>query len=256
MQTLKVGSSGSGVTAWQQYLNSQGYSLTEDGNFGVATEAATKDFQQKHGLVVDGEVGPITFNFTESLYYPAPNIIKSNSDVLLWIKQNLNSQITVAVQGSYFSDDWLAAIACRETGGLITKYVNQGNSTVALLAPLMKGDFTDGQYHGFSFWQIDIRSFPTFITSGDWLDVQKSASKAVSDLQTMRQSLLNLGAASYNLSKDVFDRAITASFNAGSGNVIKMLRMGIDVDQCTTGGNYSQQVFSFRLTYTNLGNSL
>ena len=252
MTTLTLGSTGTEVMTWQKYLVTQGYALITDGNFGPAAEAATKDFQTKHGLVVDGEVGPITFNFAASLFHPAPNLIKSNSDVLGWIKANLSGLILSATKTTYFTEDWLAAIAARETGGLITKYVNQGNTTVESLAPLMKGDFTNGEYHGYSFWQIDIRSFPVFIASGDWLDVSKSASKAVSDLQTMKISLLNLGVTSLNLSTDVFDRAITASYNAGSGNVIKMLRTRANADLCTTGGNYSSQVFIFRQIYTSL----
>jgi len=40
----------------------------------------------------------------------------------------------------------------------------------------MKGDYgkrpadAAKQYHGFGFWQIDIASFPSFISSGKWVD--------------------------------------------------------------------------------------
>jgi hypothetical protein len=252
MQTLVIGSTGQEVITWQQYLNSQGYALTADGNFGPATEAATKNFQQRHGLVVDGEVGPITFNFAASLDEPAPNLIKSNLDVLTWIKQNLRIQITVAITGTSFTEDWLAALACRETGGLLTKYVNSGNTTVALLAPLMKGDYTNGEYHGYSFWQIDIRSFPDFINSGDWVNSQKAAVQAVSVLNTMKKSLIELGIAKYSLPNDGDDRATTASYNCGSGNVMKALEEGQNVDYFTANQNYSSQVFSFRAMYLSI----
>jgi hypothetical protein len=252
MQTLTINSQGPEVITWQQYLNSQGYSLTIDGNFGAATEAATKDFQLKHGLVVDGVVGPITFNFAVSLDKPAPNLIKSNLDVLTWIKQNLKIQITVAITGTSFTEDWLAAIACRETGGLITKYVNAGSTTVALLAPLMKGDYTNGEFHGYSFWQVDSRSFPDFINSGDWVNSQKSAIQVVSILNTMKKSLSNLDIAKYALPGDGNDRATTASYNCGSGNVMKALEEGHDIDYFTADQNYSSQVFSFRVLYLSI----
>ena len=56
------GSSGSdpNVLAYQKLLNAFGYGLVEDGQHGPLTDAAVRDFQEKHGLVVDGIVGPNT----------------------------------------------------------------------------------------------------------------------------------------------------------------------------------------------------
>ena len=252
MIILKIDSTGMDVKIWQQYLISQGYTtVIDDGIFGSNTDSATRNFQKKHGIVDDGEVGPITFNFASALLHPAPNIIHSNRDVLLWIKQNIKPQIVVAVTGTYFTEDWLAAIACRETGGLITKYVNSGHTTINDLATLMKGDFTHGIYHGYSFWQIDIRSFPDFINSGDWRNPQKSAVKAVEVLEGKSQ-FLKTHLADLNLSQDVFDRAITSAYNCGEGNVTKILHEGLDVDTDTANKNYSQQVFLFRQVYSAL----
>jgi hypothetical protein len=252
MVILKIGSACDNVKIWQQYLVTQGYALTTDGNFGPQTEDATKLFQQKHGLVVDGEVGPITFNYASSISHPAPNIIHSNQDVLLWIKNNLKVILTIATTGTEFTEDWLAAIAARETGGLITKYVNRGNTTINDLASLMKGDFTNGIYHGFSFWQIDIRSFPDFIHSDDWKNPQKSAIKAIAVLQGKKKSLIALGITRYSLSQDIIDRAITASFNCGEGNVMKAIKSNKDIDSYTANNDYSKQVFNFRKVYVNL----
>lgn len=50
-----------------------GYKLDpENGNFGVVTDAAVKDFQSKHGLEVDGIVGPLTMAELEKGPTPPP----------------------------------------------------------------------------------------------------------------------------------------------------------------------------------------
>ncbi len=249
MEILKLGSTGDNVKQWQQYLITQGYSsVTPDGDFGPITESSTKDFQNKHGLVVDGEVGPITWNFSISLFHPAPNVIKSNKDVLQWVKNNLGTIIVIATTGTEFSEDWLGAIACRETGGLITRYANRG-MTLEQMSPLIEGDYAGGHYHGFSFWQIDVRSFPDFVNSGDWQSPQKASVKAVQVLEEKKQALINLHIMNLDLSQVMIDRAITASYNCGEGNVIEALEKGLDVDFHTANQNYSIQVFQFRDIY-------
>lgn len=59
--TLQKGSKGDSVSEWQKYLNSQGYNLTVDGDFGDKTDAATRDYQTKVGLGADGIVGGNTW---------------------------------------------------------------------------------------------------------------------------------------------------------------------------------------------------
>lgn len=62
---LRVGSTGNAVKVLQEALNKQypAYShLTVDGDFGPATEAVVKEFQQRAGLTVDGIVGSQTLN--------------------------------------------------------------------------------------------------------------------------------------------------------------------------------------------------
>jgi hypothetical protein len=251
MQILKLNSVGNDVRVWQQFLVQEGYSITVDGNFGPQTDSATKDFQTKNGLVADGIVGPISWNFIFSLHHPAQNMIHSNTEVLQWIKQNLKPVIVNAVE-DIFVEDWLAAIACRETGGLIVRYANRGLSLSEML-PFIQGDFTSGHYHGFSFWQIDIRSFPDFINSGDWKNPQKSAIMSVTVLQSKKRSLLFLGAEQFiQQNETLFERAITASYNCGEGDVIKAFKDNKDVDLYTANQNYSSQVFLFRETYKTL----
>lgn len=56
MTTLKIGSRGAEVKMLQRKLN-----LIDDGIFGKITDEAVRDFQKKHGLTVDGIVGPKTW---------------------------------------------------------------------------------------------------------------------------------------------------------------------------------------------------
>ncbi|HCF29483.1 MAG TPA: hypothetical protein DEV81_20285 [Cyanobacteria bacterium UBA11049] len=50
------------VKVLQQLLNKSNFRLTVDGFFGAKTEAAVKQYQGKNGLLVDGIVGPQTWN--------------------------------------------------------------------------------------------------------------------------------------------------------------------------------------------------
>lgn len=59
--TLRKGSKGELVTQLQDLLSKDGADLKIDGIFGPITQNAVKDFQKKHGLVVDGIVGPKTW---------------------------------------------------------------------------------------------------------------------------------------------------------------------------------------------------
>lgn len=59
--TLRIGSKGEAVRAWQQRLRDLRYfSGKIDGDFGSRTHGATMEFQADHGLVQDGIVGPQT----------------------------------------------------------------------------------------------------------------------------------------------------------------------------------------------------
>lgn len=60
---LKRGAEGSEVVLLQESLIALGFDVGSDGadgDFGPNTEAAVKQFQTKHGLLVDGEAGPDT----------------------------------------------------------------------------------------------------------------------------------------------------------------------------------------------------
>jgi|SRR5881394_835356 len=54
--TLRVGSRGDDVKRWQRIIG-----VTDDGNFGPKTKAATQAWQSAHGLTPDGVVGKMTW---------------------------------------------------------------------------------------------------------------------------------------------------------------------------------------------------
>lgn len=63
LKTLKRGSEGSQVKAWQRILRGYGYDgCAVDGDFGAATERYTKDWQDKQGLTADGVVGKCSWS--------------------------------------------------------------------------------------------------------------------------------------------------------------------------------------------------
>lgn len=62
LDTIKKGSFSNTVTVAQTILFSLGYSIQPDGVFGNQTDQTVRTFQQRHDLVVDGIVGPKTWN--------------------------------------------------------------------------------------------------------------------------------------------------------------------------------------------------
>ncbi len=55
-----IGNAGESVKGIQQFLNTQGADIDEDGIYGKETRDAVRDFQRKNGLAVDGLVGEKT----------------------------------------------------------------------------------------------------------------------------------------------------------------------------------------------------
>ena len=90
--TLQKGSKGDEVKKWQEYLNTQGYGLSVDGDFGDKTYAATTDWQTKNGLGADGIVGKNTWgkagftNLNTPISAPSTNPMPTNPtyDSTLW----------------------------------------------------------------------------------------------------------------------------------------------------------------------------
>ena len=62
LPSLKRGMSSHNVRKLQELLNKFGYMTSVDGDFGMITEGAVKDFQRSRGLMVDGVVGSKTWD--------------------------------------------------------------------------------------------------------------------------------------------------------------------------------------------------
>ncbi len=60
MTLLQRGNHSDDVEALQEALHAAGYRIDADGHFGPRTEQVVRQFQQQHGLRVDGIVGPRT----------------------------------------------------------------------------------------------------------------------------------------------------------------------------------------------------
>jgi hypothetical protein len=73
---LKLGDKNPKVRLIQEWLSLNGVSVSLDGDFGPATEAAVKRFQTKHSLQSDGIVEEKTF---EALTKPMANVLKTIS---------------------------------------------------------------------------------------------------------------------------------------------------------------------------------
>ena len=94
---IQSGSKGDGVRWVQTMLNKFGYGLEVDGKCGYQTVSAIKDFQRKHGLTADGQVGPLTRTALKSGAatknpYPTPTVnLKKGSkgDGVRWVQWEL-----------------------------------------------------------------------------------------------------------------------------------------------------------------------
>lgn len=70
--TIRQGSVGDAVRAWQSTLIAAGFELVVDGAFGPRTAALTKSLQSELKLVADGVVGPATYAAAAKRFPLAP----------------------------------------------------------------------------------------------------------------------------------------------------------------------------------------
>ncbi|HEY9620142.1 MAG TPA: peptidoglycan-binding protein [Crinalium sp.] len=70
---------GPAVAELQDLLCAHGFKLKIDGDYGGRTEAAAKLFQKKHGLRIDGIIGPKTWMMLKTTVQPGTRILKEGS---------------------------------------------------------------------------------------------------------------------------------------------------------------------------------
>ena len=96
-RSLALGSTGSDVTALQNFLISQGYlNSTATGYFGSLTQAAVSAFQSETGITAVGSVGPITTAKISSISSACQSTAKNNSLPAASVTANASSTTTAA----------------------------------------------------------------------------------------------------------------------------------------------------------------
>lgn len=90
MAILLKGSKGPQVTALQEKLNSLGYKLKVDGDFGKATDDAVRLMQARFHLVVDGKVGPKTWAFLDT---PNETLLRLTEEDYQWAADYLSDDV-------------------------------------------------------------------------------------------------------------------------------------------------------------------
>jgi peptidoglycan hydrolase-like protein with peptidoglycan-binding domain len=68
---MQLGSAGTNVLRWQEFLVGQGYYwLVVSGTFDQETKVVTEMFQKEHKLTIDGKVGPQNASKSEATRLP------------------------------------------------------------------------------------------------------------------------------------------------------------------------------------------
>ncbi len=113
------------------------------------------------------------------------------------------------------------------------------------------GDYRDGTYHGYGLMQMDIGSYPDWISQGHWKDARDCILKGAEVLNAKRQEIqdgqgkkLTVGKQEYTGAKisgaDLLRVAI-AAYNSGAWAYYNY-STGHDPDRFTTGKDYSKDV--------------
>jgi hypothetical protein len=191
-------------------------------------------------------------------------MLKTEKDILIWIHDNLGEDIRALTDEKFketlYTEALIAGLITRETGFLILRYANRGFDKTEI-AKRMKGDYgrrpgeSAARYHGFGFVQIDINSYPDFLSSTPLENYPAYLEKAILVLEEKRRSIERAGFTEKSIGNEEFLRSILAAYNSGQGNVIKSLRAGRDVDSTTYQHDYSKDVMRLRYKYWEMYNN-
>lgn len=155
MRTLQAGMRGPDVTAWQQFLKGAGlYASNVDGQFGEKTVVATKQFQEREALRVDGKAGKDTLAKAAALGLRTLRRL-TNSEVTPRISAEAKRILKAHHQDPFgteiaFDADGLAYVARIEEhfhppGGPIKPWGHHpGVSVFAVVGGALAEDFVEG----------------------------------------------------------------------------------------------------------------
>jgi uncharacterized protein (TIGR02594 family) len=135
---LRMGAQGDAVRAVQLALAKLGYALTGTGNVCGATETAVTDFQQRHNIEADGEVGAETARAIDrALAQPeAPVQPSQQPDKPLWLVEGLKWIGTDEMQGDN-DNPKIIAWAEQEGGNIARDYNHDSIPWCALFANMI-----------------------------------------------------------------------------------------------------------------------
>jgi len=239
------------VRALQTLLVADGARLEVDGIFGSDTQNAVKRFQDEHGLVDDGVVGPLTWAALGGTAPPdaATTLLTTypSREAGLLAQLELANGLAVVVReeaaGIAVTAAVVAGIASRESGwGIALKPAGAAGTgdfaprrfpTQFRTGPLPP----DGGGFGRGLMQIDYDA-QQFARSGNWKDPASNVREGCSILGSYR----DLVQRKTSLAGTALLQAAVASYNCGPANVLRALQDGRDVDFYTAGRDYSHDV--------------
>jgi hypothetical protein len=236
------------VKELQQLLNDDGFTLDVDGLFGRDTEGAVKRFQREQGLDDDGIVGPLTWAALLELDPSWTTTFAPDDPARLAELAQLEryaDAVTAAAAQYGVPAAVVAGIGSRESGwGLRLRPAGPTGTGDWLPrrypTRYRSGPFPpDGEGFGRGLMQIDFDAHP-FARTGTWRDPAANIKYGVSVL-AQASAFLD---GRVKLVGDRLLRAAVAAYNCGSGNVLRAIAAGHDVDFYTAGRNYSSDVLN------------
>lgn len=119
--TLRTGSEGNQVVLLQYLLNSYGYDLVADGDFGNKTFSAVTNFQNNNNLTADGIVGKNTWSVLLNLN-PTSKVLRQGdrSSGVLYLQRKLLSKLypITSLDGVFGPETQRAVVAFQTENGL------------------------------------------------------------------------------------------------------------------------------------------
>jgi peptidoglycan hydrolase-like protein with peptidoglycan-binding domain len=152
---VQEGSSGDDVRAAQVELNRFGYGLAVDGSFGSGTDSAARAFQSAHGLGVDGQVGPQTWQMLVgtgngasgggTVTPPWPNVIEGDTGNNVLAAQYLlrHHGSSISADGQFGSATLAATKSFQSAHGLGVDGQIGPQTWSALIVQVQKGSSGD-----------------------------------------------------------------------------------------------------------------